>query len=205
MRNMWSFVSYLGRLRSSLFTPALLEHLSTGEKLKLLRLEPACLLPHEGEEPGECSLQFPSFCNTGLLPRRQLEWPWANAPGQPHLVSWVGTAGPRKGQCISAHSGSFCCKWPFLTSGLLSDLGATECWVMGSQDLQSDLGSTFPILQVTNSPNLSSLSAVTGVKNFYTGAIGRKRGAGPLGTRTSGHTQRAFSKLELSWLAGHED
>ena len=95
MRNMWSFVSYLGRLRSSLFTPALLEHLSTGEKLKLLRLEPACLLPHEGEEPGECSLQFPSFCNTGLLPRRQLEWPWANAPGQPHLVSWA-LPGPGK-------------------------------------------------------------------------------------------------------------
>ena len=76
---------------------------------------------------------------------------------------------------------------------------------MGSQDLQSDLGSTFPILQVTNSPNLSSLSEVSGVKTFYTGATGRKRGAGPSGTRTSGHTQQVFSKLELSWLAGHED
>ena len=157
-------------------------------KLKLLRLEPVCLLPHKGEEPGECSLQFPSSCSTGWLPRRQLECLWANAPSQPHLVSWA-PPGPGKASAspltlaLCAANGR-----PFLTSGLLSDLGSTECWVTGSQDPQSDLGSAFPILQVTNFPNLSSLPAMNGVRNFCTGATGRKRGDGPSGTRTRGHT-----------------
>ena len=131
---MWSFLSYLGRLRSSLFTPAILEHLSAGEKLELLNLEPVHLLPHKGEEPGKCSLQFPSFCNTGRLPRRQMERLWANAPGQPHPVSWA-PPGPGKVNA-SPLTLALCVPngWPFLTPGLLSDLGATECWVMGSQD-----------------------------------------------------------------------
>ena len=75
----------------------------------------------------------------------------------------------------------------------------------GEPGSQSDLGSTLTILQVTNSPNLSSLPAISGVKNFYTEATGRNRGDGSLGTRTSGHIQRVFSKLELSWMADHED
>lgn len=172
MRNMWSFLSYLGRLGSSLFTPAILERLSAGEKLELLTLEPVYLLPPKGEGPGKRSLQFPSFCNAGRLPRRQRERLWASAPGQPHPLSWA-PPGPGK-VTASALTLALCAPngWPFLTSGLLSDLGATECWVMGSQGPQSDLGSTFPVLQVTNSPNLSSLPAIVRLRTSIQRLLG---------------------------------
>ena len=44
MRNMWSFTSYLGRAQL-LLPPAILEYLSTRDKLQLLSLGPIYLLP----------------------------------------------------------------------------------------------------------------------------------------------------------------
>ena len=45
MKNMWSFISYLDRAQL-LLPPAILEYLSTGDKLQLFRLGPIYLLPH---------------------------------------------------------------------------------------------------------------------------------------------------------------
>ena len=59
MRDIWSFISYLGRAQL-LLSPAILEHVSIGDKFRLFRLGPIYLLPQD-QRDRSYFLRFPVF------------------------------------------------------------------------------------------------------------------------------------------------